>query len=222
MEFTVKFKVSDKIYLKDPESSALGRQIVQHAIRLIHDLGFESFTFKKLATDINTTEATIYRYFENKHRLLLYIINWYWSYLEFVVTFHLQMKSQAKAKIEAFIDLITHPVPAIGGDLYMDRQLLFEVVIAEGSKVFLVKEVNEINKNQAFKPYKDLCNMVASIISEYRPKYAYPHSLGSTIMETAHNQQFFANHLPRLTDVNTSNRANYTADFLKDLVFKVL
>jgi hypothetical protein len=30
----------------------------------------------KLAKD--TTEAGIYRYFENKHLLLTYIISWYW------------------------------------------------------------------------------------------------------------------------------------------------
>ena len=37
----------------------------------------EEFTFRKLAQKINTTEASVYRYFENKHRLLIYILAWY-------------------------------------------------------------------------------------------------------------------------------------------------
>ncbi|MFT6004933.1 MAG: hypothetical protein ACI8UQ_002074 [Bacteroidia bacterium] len=34
------------------------------------------------------------------------------------------------------------------------------------------------------------------------PKYKHSHSLASTIIETCHNQIFFSEHLPRLTDVS--------------------
>ena len=78
MDYSLSFRVNEKIYVRDPEGTELGRQMVKRAIDLIYDLGFEAFTFKKLALQMNTTEATIYRYFENKHRLLLYIISWYW------------------------------------------------------------------------------------------------------------------------------------------------
>ena len=74
MDFQVKFAINEKIFLRNPENSEVGRLMVKKAIDLIYDLGFEQFTFKKLALDINSTEATIYRYFENKHRLLLYIL----------------------------------------------------------------------------------------------------------------------------------------------------
>jgi AcrR family transcriptional regulator len=222
MDFSVKFKLSEKIYLKDPESTDLGKEIVSKAVDLIYDLGFEAFTFKKLAIEINTTEASIYRYFENKHRLLLYIFNLYWSYLEYIVTYELNMKLSPKSKIEAFIDLITNEVPDLGGEIKFDGKKLNEIVIAEGSKVFLVKEVNEINKGHVFKPYKDLCNTIAEIIKDYNPKYSYPHSLSSTIVETAHAQQFFLEHLPKLTDIHSINKKMYTTKYLKDLVFKVL
>ncbi len=82
MNFQLKFKVTEKLYLKDPEKSELGKSIVKNAIELIFEIGFEHFTFKKLATKIGSTEATIYRYFSSKHKLLTYILNWYWSYLE--------------------------------------------------------------------------------------------------------------------------------------------
>jgi len=88
MDYSLSFKVNEKIYIRDPEGTEMGKQIVKHAIDQIYSLGFEQFTFKKLAAEMGTTEATIYRYFENKHRLLLYILNWYWSYLEYLVVFN--------------------------------------------------------------------------------------------------------------------------------------
>ncbi|MFZ1526229.1 MAG: hypothetical protein WAT22_15510 [Saprospiraceae bacterium] len=48
------------IYLKDPFSSELGRSIIKESIEMIDDLGFEEFTFKKLAIKIKSTEATVY------------------------------------------------------------------------------------------------------------------------------------------------------------------
>lgn len=47
MDFQVSFKVNHKIYLRDPESSEIGKQIVKNAIDLIYELGFEHVTFKK-------------------------------------------------------------------------------------------------------------------------------------------------------------------------------
>ena len=52
-----------KLYFKDPESSDLGKRIVEHGIEMIHELGYESFTFKKLGDRIHSNESSIYRYF---------------------------------------------------------------------------------------------------------------------------------------------------------------
>jgi len=100
MSYSIHFKLNDALYLKDPESSNLGKQIVRTSIELIFSLGFETFTFKKLAIEVGTTEATVYRYFENKHRLLLYIINWYWKYLDFQLFLHLKNITDKKKKLE--------------------------------------------------------------------------------------------------------------------------
>ena len=222
MEFQVTFRVNDKIFLKDPESSDLGREIVKQGINLIHELGFEHFTFKKLAGEIKTTEATIYRYFENKHRLLLYILNWYWSYLEFLVEFRLQNVTDPKIQLKAIVELLTHELPESSGRLDYNKKSLNQIVIAESSKVYLVKEVDEINKNQVFKPYKDLCGRIAEVISAYTPAYKYPRSLSSTLIETAHHQQFFHSYLPKLTDADSKNNTEYTAGFLTDFLFRIL
>ncbi len=222
MDFQVRFKVNDKIYLRDPESTEVGKQIVKNAIDLIFLLGFEQFTFKKLAVEINSTEATIYRYFENKHRLLLYILNWYWCYMEFLVMFKLQNVTDKKEKLKSIVDLLTHELPESSGQFDYNKNYLNQIVISESSKVYLVKDVSEINKNEVFKPYKDLCAKIAEIILEYNPKYKYPRSLSTTLIETSHNQQFFSVHLPKLTDVPSKNSAEFTSRFLEDLLFKVL
>ena len=41
----LKIAVPEKIYVKDPESSDLGKRIIEHSILLIDDIGFDSFTF---------------------------------------------------------------------------------------------------------------------------------------------------------------------------------
>jgi AcrR family transcriptional regulator len=222
MDFHVTFRVNEKIYLRDPESSELGKQIVKNAIDLIYELGFEHFTFKKLAIEMKTTEATIYRYFENKHRLLLYILNWYWSYMEFLVMFQLQNVNDTKAKLKTIVQLLTHELPESAGKLDYNKKFLNQIVITESSKVYLVKEVSEINKNEVFKPYKDLCAKIAEVIVDYNESYQYPKSLSSTLIETAHHQQFFSVFLPKLTDINAENSIEFTADYLEDLLFKVL
>lgn len=222
MDLRVSFKVNEKIYLKDPASSGVGQQIIKHAIELIYKVGFEQFTFKKLAAEVDTTEATIYRYFENKHRLLLYILNWYWSYMEFLVVFKLQNVKEPKARLQLIIQLLTHELPEVSGEIEYNRKYLNEIVIAESSKTYLVKEVNEINKEDIYKPYKDLCAKIAEEIKAYRPSYKYARSLSSTLIETAHQQQFFSRCLTRLTDVDKKESEEYVGNYLKDLLFKVL
>ena len=222
MDFHLTFSVNKKIYLRDPESSEVGRHIVKSAIDLIFELGFEHFTFKKLAVEAITTEATVYRYFENKHRLLLYILNWYWNYMEFLVMFRLQNVTDNKVKLKIIIELLTQDLPESSGLLDYNKKYLNQIVISESSKVYLVKEVKEINRDELFKPYKDLCTKIANVISSYNPDYPYPRSLSSTLIETAHYQQFFSNYLPKLTDITSENQKEFTAVFLENLLFRVL
>ena len=222
MDFQLSFKVNEHIYLRDPESSELGKQIVKNAIDLIYELGFEHFTFKKLATKMSTTEASIYRYFENKHRLLLYILNWYWSYMEFLVDFTIQNIQDPKEKLTKIIHLFTQSLPESVGQLDYNKSFLNQIVLSESSKVYLIKEVKEINSFQVFKPYKDLCNAVGEIILECNPNYKYPHSLASTIIEMAHLQNFFMNNLPSLTDFSKSKDEKEIIKYLEHLVFNTI
>jgi hypothetical protein len=222
MDFQLSFKVNEHIYLRDPESSELGKQIVKNAIDLIYELGFEHFTFKKLATKMSTTEASIYRYFENKHRLLLYILNWYWSYMEFLVDFTIQNIQDPKEKLTKIITLFTKSLPESVGQLDYNKSYLNQIVLSESSKVYLIKEVKEINSFQVFKPYKDLCNKISEVMLSLNPSYTYSRSLSSTLIETAHSQQYFSKNLPRLTDVSNEKEEEFVFNFLSQLVFSAL
>ncbi len=219
MDFQVSFNVNEKLFVKDPDNTDLGRQIVKNAIDLIYTLGFEQFTFKKLAIEIQTTEATIYRYFENKHKLLLYILNWYWSYMEFLVMFKLQNLDNSETKLIAVIDLLTSDLPDTAGKFDYNKKFLNQIVISESSKAYLVKDISEINKDEVFKPFKDLCAKIADLITEYNPNYLYPRSLSTTLIEASHQQQFFSENLPKLTDISDQNHQQFVRSFLKDLIF---
>ena len=61
----LKISVPDKIFIKDPETSELGKRIIEQSIVLINEIGFDSFTFKKLGIKIGSNESSIYRYFES-------------------------------------------------------------------------------------------------------------------------------------------------------------
>lgn len=211
-----------KLALRDPESSVLGKKIVRNGIVLMFELGYEQFTFKKLAESIQTTEAGIYRYFENKHRLLLYFLTWYWNYLEYQATVSLQNLQDPAQKIKKIIELLTDGLPNWSDTSGIDKKALQEIVISESSKAYLTKAVDAINREQLFKPYKDLCQHIGQVFLEYKPDYPYPRSLASTVVEMAHFQPYFMEHLPKLTDFGGKRDPQKVAQFLSHLVFASL
>ena len=219
MDIQLHIKMNEKLFLRDPEQSELGKKIIQHGIQLIDKNGFEAFTFKKLAIDIGTTEAGIYRYFENKHRLLIYLTAWYWSWLEYQVTFQTNNIDDPAIKLKMVIKLLATTVEDDLSTRHVDESILHQIIITEGSKAYLTKRVSEDNKDRLFKPYKDLCARIGNMILECNPNYKYPKSLASTIIEMAHFQNFFMNHLPALTDFAEDKDESEIVRFLEDLVF---
>jgi len=219
MEIQLHIKMNEKLFLRNPEQSELGKKIILHSIQLIYKNGFEAFTFKKVAEDIGTTEASVYRYFENKHRLLIYLTAWYWSWLEYRVTVLVSNIVDPVIKLKKVIKLLATAAEDDVKTSYIDESILHQVIITEGSKAYLTKKVSEDNKDRLFKPYKDLCAVIGNIILECSPKYNYPKSLASTIIEMAHFQNFFMNNLPSLTDFGNNKDEAEIVLFLEDLVF---
>lgn len=222
MELSLSIKMNEKLFLRNPEQTELGKKIILFSIRLIHEKGFEDFTFKKLATEIGTTEAGVYRYFENKHKLLIYITAWYWSWLEYRLVTYTENISDPVLKLKKVIRFLSTSVEDDIRTSYVNESILHQIIIAEGSKVYLTKHVNEDNQDQLFKPYKDLCATIGNYILDCNPDYKYPKSLASTIVEMAHIQNFFMQHLPALTDFGKSKKESNIQEFLEDLVLHAI
>lgn len=222
MKLQLQIKMNEALFIRNPELSELGKNIIQHSVLLIEKSGFEAFTFKKLAEEIGTTEASIYRYFENKHKLLVYLTAWYWGWLEFQINYHTNNIKDPVVKLKRVINLLATTVDDDELTGYVNEGLLHQIIISEGSKAYLTKQVGEDNKLQFFRPYKDLCALISIIILECSPKYKYPKSLASTIIEMAHFQNFFMYNLPSLTDFGKKKEEADIISFLNDLVFSSL
>lgn len=210
----IKIQIPDKLYLKDPESSELGQKIVEYSIRLIDELGFESFTFKKLGDAIGSPESTVYRYFENKHKLLIYLTSWYWGWLEYKLVFATANVEPADRKLSQAIKAVTETAEADGQFSHIDETILQRIVMAESTKAFLTKEVEEENKLGYFNNYRRLCERLSEIVLEVNPEYEFAHTLISTVLEGCHLQKFFGRHLPTLTDTAKNDEA-VTAFFVE-------
>lgn len=222
MSVNLSFNINQNLFKKNPELSEIGKIIVKDSIELIHDLGFENFTFKKLGLNSGHTEATIYRYFENKQKLLLYLVSWYWFYIDFLIEFRLQNKFNKPDRINEVIDILTSDLTYEHFSSEINIEKLYQIVIREGNRVYFNSEVREINKNHLYKPYKDLCTRISDVITECNKSYPYPKSLSSTILEASHFQRFFSENLPKLTDVTAGNKKFFTNLFLKDLIHKAV
>ncbi len=216
----ISIQVNDKIYLKNPDTSELGRKLVAGSIDLIDELGFEGFTFRKLANAIDSTEASIYRYFENKHKLLIYLTAWYWGWMEYRLVFGLANIPSAIQRLEKAMDLISEEVKEDSTFSHINEIKLNHIILSESSKAFLTKSVDEENQEGFFAGYKALVQRISKIIMEINPEYKYPHMLVSTLIEGVHHQRYFTEHLPSLTDVIPGEDA--ISDFYKDMLFKAI
>jgi AcrR family transcriptional regulator len=209
--------VNSDLYEKNPETSELGRKIILGSIVLINKLGFEDFTFKKLGEYINSPESSIYRYFKNKHILLLYLTNWYWTWTEYRIVFATSNIKSPEERLKISIDILTQPVLVDNSFSYVDNVLLSKIIFSESIKSYHTKDVDTENKRGFYKAYKSVVQRVGAIILEINPPFEFPHMLVSTVIEGAHQQKYFSEHLPSLTDCIKDKHA--ISNFYKNLVF---
>jgi AcrR family transcriptional regulator len=211
-------KMNEKLFIKNPEAHVLGRKIIKDGLLLINQLGYEQFTFKKLAIDIQTSEAGIYRYFENKHKFLIYLIALYWNYIDLKVQMIITNSETPELKLKSIIRVLVMNLNDNKNSSLIEIQL-HKLFIWEGTKTYHTRNVNHDNENQLFKPYKDLCARISNVIREANTQYPYSHSLASSIIEIAHSQKYFRDHLPSLTDFNETKNDEQIIIFLNSLLF---
>ena len=199
----LKISVPDNIFIKDPESSVLGKKIIENSILLIHEIGFESFTFKKLGTKIGSNESSIYRYFESKYKLLLYLSSWYWAWLEYQLVIETFSISDANKKLEKAITVITRTIKEDDNFSHINKRWLYNIIINESSKSFLRKEVDKDNKKGYFEVYKRVITRISTMILAVNKKYPFALSLASTIIEGSLHQNYLKEHFPLITNTQT-------------------
>ncbi|MBW8242259.1 TetR/AcrR family transcriptional regulator [Muricauda oceani] len=216
---SLKIGVNEKLYIKDPESSALGKNIIEHSILMIDEIGFDHFNFKKLGATINSNESSIYRYFENKHKLLLYLATWYWGWVEYRMVFATNGISDPVKKLEKGVEILTQNVEEDSTISHVNEVVLNRIIINEYSKSYLVKEINQEDKDSFFIVCKRLVNRLSEMITAVDATYPYPISLASNVMEGSLHQYFLKEHFPTLTNCN---KTITPTEFFKDLIFRTL
>lgn len=215
----IKITVPDKIYIKDPETSELGKKIIEHGILLINEIGFESFTFKKLGLKIGSNESSIYRYFESKHKFLLYLTSWYWAWLEYKLVMETYSIFDNHEKLEKAITIITGVVEEDSNFSHINETLLNKIIINESSKSYLTKEVHDENKNGYFEIYKRLIYRLEQMILEVKPSYPYAMSLASLVVEGSLHQHFLNEYFPSITNCDEQKTPT---NFFIELVLKTI
>jgi len=215
----LRISVNDCLYLKDPESSELGKKIIEHGIILIDKIGFEKFTFKKLGAEIHSNESSIYRYFENKHKFLVYITNWFWGWKEYQLALATFNISDPEEKLLRAVEVISHPVEQDIRFRHINEVALNNIIINESSKSYLTKDVDEENKSGSFMLYKGLVKRFSEMIAHLDPDYKYPFSLATTIIDGTLHQHFISQHFLSITDNAEQNDPSL---YFKNLVSNLL
>jgi len=216
----IQIDVNQELYSKNPASSDLGQKILSKSIEMINEIGFEAFTFKKLGEEIHSPESSIYRYFKNKHILLVYLTSWYWSWIEYELVFATTNIQSPEDRLLKCIHILTKPTMENTTIPYINEALLSNIIISESIKSYHTINVDEENKKGYFKSYKMVVQRVSDILLEIKPNFQYPHMLISTIIEGSHHQKYFAEHLPALTDIHKEN--NTIEKFYTEMVLNFI
>lgn len=215
----IRVDINQNLYLKDPFSSDLGKEIIAKSIKCIREYGLENFNFKKLSTEVGSTEAAIYRYFENKHKLMLFLNLWYWGFLELNLVMGTTNLTDPHEKLKIAVKILVNGPIGKKND-YVDPIILHDMIVEEAIKAFMTKEVDEDRRKGFFSTYLNMGGRIAGILKEINPEYNYPKTLVSMIMEASLLQRFHAKHFPTLIEAQASEEERLA--FFNDLITKAI
>lgn len=215
----ITISVNEKLFVKNPETSDLGKKIIENSIILIDEIGFENFTFKKLGEKIGSNESSVYRYFESKHKLLLYLSSWYWGWIEYKLVFATNNILNPLEKLQKAITIVTEKIEDDSTTLHINEAILNKIIIAEFTKTLFTKEVDEENKEGFFLLYKRVVNRIVVLIEEVNPEYKFAKSLASSIIEGALHQHFLKDHLKTITNCNETTSPT---EFYNNMIESIL
>lgn len=222
MGVNIQVKLNEKLYLRDPQDTKLGRQIIESGILLVDEIGFESFTFKKLADRIGSTEASIYRYFENKHLFLVYLVSWHWEWMRFRIELNTMNVEDPRERLETAIRTLVDGTLDMPSVAFVNLEALHRIVISESTKAYHIKDVDKENRDGYFLSYKALSHQLADIIKQLDPQFPYPNSLASNLLEMASHHLYFSKHLPSLTEIKGEGKTGQLIELLRFFSFGLI
>ena len=214
--------ISDELYLKDPQQSTYGQHLLKHSVALMAEIGFEHFNFKKLAEQMGSTETSVYRYFENKQKLLIYLSCWYWEWVHYLIDIHTMNIEKPTTLLKIAIHQLIYASEENSMTAYINENFLHQLLVIEGVKSFHFSDVDKQNEAGVFRSHKDLISKITSIITKVNPSFTYGASLASTLTDMAHNQIYYAKHLPRLSSVRGDNILEQLEVMMQDFAFSIL
>ena len=188
MTAMIKISVDKHFYIRDPLETKLGQNILTEGIALMQKLGYDQFTFKKLALEMSSTEASVYRYFESKSQFLQYLVCWYWNWLDFLIQYRIHNVKDDKRRLLEAIHVLTQSDEDDPATEFIDEAALHRIIIAESARVYLTRQMNTSIRSDIFKGYGVLVNRISDLIRKVRPKYRFSHQLAMTMITTIHQQ----------------------------------
>lgn len=213
-----RFRLNENLFLRNPDDTASGRLILQQGLSLMLEIGFEAFTFRKLAEKAGITEATVYKYFSNKHRLLQYYFDLYWVWMKELGSLETSRHQHPEQKVRCLIDLLCGIWPGKSIMPPVAATELRALLIAEGLKSLLTKNVDDDNRLKLFAPYKEYCLFLSVEVSAIRPQYPLPRSLATVVIEMSHSMEFYMEHLPTLTELSPDQERKKLSEFFYQLI----
>jgi AcrR family transcriptional regulator len=190
MPASVIIRVSPKLSIRDPLETDLGKKIVAEGIKMIDKMGYDAFTFKKLAAQISSTEASVYRYFRCKHQFLNYLVSWYWHWVDYTISVRTTNLTDKKKRLEVAIIVMVESDredPVID---HIDEGALYKVVLKEGARIYLTRSNDGIPAKDVFSGYDLLFEKILKMVIAINPKYKHPRSLTRALIGLAHKQAF--------------------------------
>ncbi|MBN8548612.1 MAG: TetR/AcrR family transcriptional regulator [Deltaproteobacteria bacterium] len=190
MTASISFVIDQSLYLRYPEETALGKKIVSESILMMDEEGYDAFTFKKLAARISSTEASVYRYFRNKHQLLCYLVSWYWTWLEYFIQFRTNNITDSRRKLEMAIAALLESDIDDPNIKHINEGILHRVVVAESARVYMPRPAEISDYHGILRGYNLMCARLMEFIKGIDPKYKYTRELVDTLLSISHNRLF--------------------------------
>lgn len=216
MKVEFRLKLDKALYIKDPEETILGKEIVSKSIELIYELGFEKFTLKKLANHINSNEPSIYRYFENKQQLLIYLLSWYWTWIEFNIDNNTRNIKDPRERIKIIIKILSNSLTYDAKFTHINEEKLGLIAIRSYQGLFINKDKN------IFSAFDSLCNKVSKVINELDSNYKLPKTIAISLIKIIQEQLFLKFNFPDMTELKDDNDNQILIDFSEKFVFSFL